>query len=58
MTLRKFLSWSYKNSDDKRELAFIKKQALRQRLRDILTLDNSPVFGPAWFSVIRKEFAL
>ena len=40
MTLRKFLSWCYKNADDKRELNFAKKEALRQRLFHVHTIDN------------------
>ena len=40
MTLQKFLSWCYKNADDKRELALMKKQALRQRLFNLHVIDN------------------
>ena len=40
MMLRKFLSWCYKNADDKRELVLRKRETLRQRLLNLHVVDN------------------
>lgn len=40
MTLRKFLSWCYKNANDRRVLVLNKKQALRQRLLNVHMIDT------------------
>ncbi len=40
MVLRKFLSWCYKNADDKRELVLRKKTALRNRLLYVHDIDT------------------
>ena len=40
MVLRKFLSWCYKNADDRRELVLRKKTALRNRLLYVHDIDT------------------
>ena len=56
-TLRWFLSWSYKNANDRREL---RRNALRNRLYNVWTIDNERErghcfttqylkYGPFWY---------
>ena len=52
MMLRKFLSWCYKNEDDRRELVMDKRATLRKRLLNVHTIDNEIEHG---FCVL-KEF--
>ena len=40
MVLRKFLSWCYKNAENRRELVLRKKTALRNRLLNVAAIDN------------------